>query len=131
MFRNIRKAGQRWIERKNHINHSNDEPIKYRKKTNNTFTTWNMLWYNNLLFSKWDNHNTIIGQNHNKDFHNITNPPNLSAILYEDYTCILHEKIKTSKRKGRIYKIIRSTTQTQDKIAKDIIQLFSNNSSYF
>ena len=53
---------------------------------------WNMLWYNNLLFSKCVNHNTIITPNHIKNFHNITNPPNLSTILYEDH--ILHEKIK-------------------------------------
>ena len=35
--------------------------------------------------------------NHIKDFHNITNPPNLSAILYEDP--IFHEKIKKRKSK--------------------------------
>ena len=35
------------------------------------------------------------------------------------------------KRKGRIYKIIQSRTQTQDKIAKDIIQSFNSNSSHF
>ena len=53
-----------------------------RKKT---YDTWNMFWYNNLLFSKCENHNTIITPNHIKNIHNITNPPNLSAILYEDY----------------------------------------------
>ena len=61
----------------------------------------------------------IIKSNHIKDFHNITNPPNL------------HEKTKKSKRKGRIYKIIQSKVQTQDNRAKDIIQLFNSNSSYF
>ena len=35
------------------------------------------------------------------------------------------------KRKGRIYKIIQSKIGTRDKIAKDIIQLFNSNSSYF
>ena len=46
---------------------------------------------------------------------------------------ILHEKIKKSKnrRKGRIDKIIQSKVQTQDKIAKNIIQLFNSNSAYF
>ena len=38
------------------------------------------------------------------------NPPNLPAILHEDD--ILHEKIKKSKRKGNIYKIIQSRIQT-------------------
>ena len=80
----FRRADQRWTERKNHINQSNDELIKYRRQY------LNMLWHNNLLFSKCENHNTIITPNHIKDFHNITNPPNLPAILYEDY--ILHEK---------------------------------------
>ena len=32
---------------------------------------------------------------------------------------ILHEKIKKSGRKGKIYKIIQNRTQAQDKIAKD------------
>ena len=41
------------------------------------------------------------------------------------------KKFKKSKRKGRIYKIIQSRTQTQDKIPKDIIQLFYSNFSYF
>ena len=57
----------------------------------------NMFWYNNLLFSKCDNHTTIITSNYINNLHNITNLPNLSAILYEDY--ILHEKIKKSKNK--------------------------------
>ena len=35
-----------------------------------------------------------------------------------------------SKGKGRIYKIIQSRTQTQDKIAKNIFQLLNIN-SYF
>ena len=128
---NIRRAEQRWTERKSHVNQNNDETIKYRRQTSNTFITWNMLWHNNLLFSKCENHNTIITPNHIKNFHNITNLPNLSTILFEDY--VLHEKIKKSKskRKGRIYKIIQSRTQTQDKIAKDIIQLFNSNSSHF
>ena len=38
-YKNIRKAEQRWIERKNHNNQSDDEPIKYRKQTSNTFIT--------------------------------------------------------------------------------------------
>ena len=38
---------------------------------------------------------------------------------------------KVNKRKGRIYKIIPSKAQTQDKEAKNIIQLFNSNSSYF
>ena len=52
-------------------------------------------------------------------------------MLYEDH--ILHEKIKKIKSKwqGRIYKIIQSKIETQDKIAKDIIQLFNSNCSYF
>ena len=33
---------------------------------------------------------SIITPNHIKDFQNITNPPNFSAILCEDY--IMHEK---------------------------------------
>ena len=33
--------------------------------------------------------------------------------------------------KGKIYKIIQSKIETQDKIAKDIIQLFNCNSSHF
>ena len=84
------------------------------------------VWYNNLMFPKCVNHNTNITPNHIKNLHIITNSPNLSAILYEDY--VLHEKLKKSKskRKGRINKII----QTRDKIAKDIIQLFNSNSSY-
>ena len=41
-----------------HINQSSDELIKYRRQTSNTFITWNMLGYNNLLFSKFENHNT-------------------------------------------------------------------------
>ena len=32
---------------------------------------------------------------------------------------ILHEKFKKSKSKGRIYKIIQSRIQTQDKKAKE------------
>ena len=36
--------------------------------------------------------------------------------------------MKKSKS-GRIYKIIQSRIHTQDKIAKDIIQLFNSNSS--
>ena len=55
---NIRRAEQRLTERKSHINQSNDEPIKYIRQTSHTFITWNMLWYNNLLFSKCENHNT-------------------------------------------------------------------------
>ena len=42
---NIRRAEQRWAERKSHINQNNDEPIKYRRQTSNSFITWNMLWY--------------------------------------------------------------------------------------
>ena len=57
---NIRRAEQRWTERKNHINQSNDEPMEYKRQTSNTFITWNILWYNNLLFSKCENHNIII-----------------------------------------------------------------------
>ena len=49
-----------------------------------------MFWYNNLLFSKCENHNTIITPNHIKNLHKKTNPPNLSTILYEDH--IFHEK---------------------------------------
>ena len=83
-----------------------------------------------------ENHITI--PNHIKNFHNITNPLGLSAILYENHN-ILHEKMEKckskskskSKRKGRIHKIKQSKVQTQDKIAKDIIQLFNSNSSYF
>ena len=56
----------------------------------------------------------------------------LEVKIYEDH--IYHEKIKKSKskskRKGRIYQIIQSKVQTQDKIGKDIIQLFNSNSSY-
>ena len=44
--------------KKNHINQSDDEPINYRRPTSNTFITWNMLWYNNILFSKRENHDT-------------------------------------------------------------------------
>ena len=55
-----------------------------------------MLWYNNLLFSKCENHNTIITPNHIKNLHNI-NPPNLSTIIFEDY--VLHQKIKKVKVK--------------------------------
>ena len=46
---------------------------------------------------------------------------------------MIEVKIKKRKiwRKGRIYKIIQSKIETQDKIAKDIIQLFNSNSSYF
>ena len=40
-------------------------------------------------------------------------------------------KKSKSKSKGRIYKIIQNKVQNQDKIAKDIIQLFDSNSSYF
>ena len=61
---NIRKAEQRWTEKNIHINQSNDEPIKYKRQTNNTLITWNMLGYNNLLFSKCENHKTIITPNH-------------------------------------------------------------------
>ena len=88
-----------------------------------------MLWYDNLLFFKCENHNTIIIPNHIKNIHNIANPSNLSAILYEDHT--LHEKMKKSKskRKGRIYKITQSRIETQDKLAKDLIQLFYSNST--
>ena len=39
-------------------------------------------------------------------------------------------KVKV-KRKGRIYKIIQSKIETQDKIAQDIIQVFNSNSLYF
>ena len=53
----------------------------------------------NVLFSKCKNHNTIIIPNHIKNIHNIVNPPNLSAILYEDH--ILHEKMKKSKSKKK------------------------------
>ena len=49
----------------------------------------------NLLFSKCENHNTIITSNHIKNLHNITNPLSLSAIINEDH--ILYEKIKKSK----------------------------------
>ena len=38
---------------------------------------------------------------------------------------------KKKRKKGRIYKIIQSKIESQDKIAKDIIQLFNSNSSYF
>ena len=41
------------------------------------------------------------------------------------------KNLKKVKVKGRVYKIIQSKAQTQDKIAKDIIQLFKSNSSYF
>ena len=99
MSTNIRRAEQSWIDWKSHINQSNDEPIKYRRQTCNTFITWNMLWYNNHLFYKCENHHTIITPNHIKNLYNITNPPNLSVILYEDYT--LHEKIKKSKSKRK------------------------------
>ena len=47
-----------------------------------------MLWYNNLLFSKYENNNT----NHINNLKNITNPHNLSTISYEDH--ILHKKVK-------------------------------------
>ena len=69
-----------------------------------------MLWY--LLFTIFENHNTIITPNNIKNLQNIINPLSLSAILYEDH--ILHEKMKKSKskRKGRIYKIIQSKVQT-------------------
>ena len=72
-----------------------------------------MLWYNNLLFSKCENHNIIITPNHIKNFHKITNPLNLSAILYEDYTCTCiycMKKLKKnkSKRKDRIYSVKHS-----------------------
>ena len=40
------------------------------------------------------------------------------------------EKLKKVKKKGRIYKIIQSRTQTQDKIAKDIIKLHNCNDRY-
>ena len=58
-----------------------------------------MLWYNNFLFSKCENHNTFITLKNIKDFHNITDPPNLSTILYEYHT--LHEKISKSKNERK------------------------------
>ena len=60
-----------------------------------------------------ENHNTIITLNHIKNFHNITNPLSLSAILSEDH--ILYEKIKKSKskRKGRIYTVIPRLRKTR------------------
>ena len=90
-----------------------------------------MLRYNNHLFSKRKNHNTIITPNHINKLHNIFNPSNLSTIQSEDH--VLNEKFKKSKikRKGRIYQIIRNKIETQNKIAKDIIQSFNSNSSYF
>ena len=48
------------LERKSDINQNNDEPIKYRRQTSNTFIAWNMLCHNNLLFFKYEHHNTII-----------------------------------------------------------------------
>ena len=45
----------------------------------------NILWYNNLLFSKCENHDTIITPNHINNLHDIINPPNLSTILYEEF----------------------------------------------
>ena len=37
------------------------------------FITWNLLWYNNLLFSKCENRKTIITPNPIKNLRNITN----------------------------------------------------------
>ena len=71
-----------------------------------------MLRCNNLLLR-------IITPNHIKNIQNVTNPSNLSTILYEDH--ILHEKVKKIKKKSRIYKIIQSRIQIQDKIATDVI----------
>ena len=45
--------------KKSHINQNNDEPFKYIRQISNTFIKWNMLWHNNLLFAKCENHNTI------------------------------------------------------------------------
>ena len=70
-------------EGKSHINQSNnDEPIKYRRQTSNSFITWNMLWYYNLLFSKCENHNTIITPNHINNLHNITNAATVLAKMF-------------------------------------------------
>ena len=71
--------------------------------------------------TKEPSYNTITTPNHINNLHNITNPPNLSAILYEDFILLKKIKKSKSKRKGRIYKIIQSKIETQDKIAKDII----------
>ena len=41
----------------------------------------------------------MLSYNHIKNFHSITNPPNLSEVLFKDY--ILHEKIKQVKVKEK------------------------------
>jgi len=127
----IRRAERRWNERKGitvaTADHKSEEKVQYRRETSNLLVTWDMLWCNNLLFSKCKQHKTSITPSHMQSSHGGKLPPNLSNTLKEGFE--LQQKIKNSngKRKGRIVRLIEKKINAQDIIARTIIDSISGN----
>ena len=59
---------QRLTERKSHINQSNDEPIIYTEDKPVILSSHGICYGIIILFSEYENHNTIIAQDHIKTF---------------------------------------------------------------
>ena len=120
----IRRADNKWNERKGNFSQQ-PEPFSYRRKTSNLLTTWNMLWYNNLLYSQCKTHNTLNTRYHIQSFHNSKIPPNLSTILYEAYELHEKEKKSKSKRRGRFIKLVQKKIEAHETIFKHIVEGFN------
>ena len=86
-----------------------------------------MLWCNNSFFSKCKTHNTVITPAHIRLLHGGENMTSLSEILKEGYE--VNDKIKKNKseRRGRILKILENRINTQDLIAKRILNTLESN----
>ena len=86
-----------------------------------------MLWCNNFFFSKCKTHITVITPAHIRLFHERENITSLSEILKEGYE--VDEKIKKNKseRRGRILKMLENRINTQDLIAKRILNTLESN----
>ena len=123
----IRLAELRWNERNGIVYQEENMEINYRRKTSNLLVTWNMLWCNNSFFSKCKTHNTVITPAHIRLLHGGENMTSLSEILKEGYE--VNDKIKKNKseRRGRILKILENRINTQDLIAKRILNTLESN----
>ena len=98
--------------------------IRYRRNTSNKLITWNMLWCNNALFSKFKAHNTLITTSHLKISHGGEMLMDLPSILKDGYVILDKIKKSNSKRKGRNFQMLEDKIKSQDKLAKNILLTF-------
>ncbi len=123
----IRRAKNKWKKRKGGINDEPDVRSDYRRKTNNILLTWNMIWCNNLLFTRCKQHNEVATLTHIQNLHGGRGLVSLANILEEGHK--IHRKIKQGapKRKGRIMRMVESRVSFQDSVARKIIHSFDQN----